>query len=96
MGVNYNYNDVYIEIPVDIMGASQIGVSGVTIGTAADYDRIKGLRPTNCRMKDDVNEEYGVNTINENAAGLTFAIDRHTYVLKKKDGTLNCKATSII
>lgn len=94
MGVNYNYNDIYIDIPVDIMGASQIGIGGVTIGTAADYDRIKGLLPTNCRMKDDVNEECGINSIDENAAGLTFAIGNHAYVLKKKDGTLNCKATS--
>ena len=96
MGVKYEYNDVYIEIPVDIMGASQIGISGVTIGTADDYDRIKGLLPTSCRMKDDVNDECGVVSISENAAGLTFAIDQHAYALKKKDGTLNCKATSII
>lgn len=60
MGLRYDYNDLYIEIPVDIMGASQIGVSGVTIGTAADYDRIKKLAPQVARINDKVS---GVATI---------------------------------
>ena len=96
MGVKYEYNDVYIEIPVDIMGASQIGISGVTIGTADDYDRIKGLLPTNCKINDAVSEECIVTSPSETAGGIVALGTYHSYTIKKKDDTLNCKVTEII
>lgn len=59
MGVRYDYNEVYIEIPLNAMGASQIGISGVKIGSAAEFDRIKSQLPGVVKVKDKVSsDEY--------------------------------------
>lgn len=58
MGVKYDYNDITIEIPVNAMGASQIGISGVKIGVAADFDRIKSQLPGLVKVNDAVSSEY--------------------------------------
>lgn len=57
-GVNYDYNNVRIQIAEDVVGASKIGISGVKIGTAEDFDRIMNLYPGNIQVKDDVNNLY--------------------------------------
>ena len=45
MAVKYEYNSVRIDVPLTDMTASQIGLTGVPIGGAEEYDRIKGLIP---------------------------------------------------
>lgn len=57
MGVRYDYNDVCIEIPVNAMGASQIGISGVKIGGAAEFERIKSHLPGLVTVKDGVSSD---------------------------------------
>lgn len=57
MGVRYDYNEVSIEIPVNAMGASQIGISGVKIGGAAEFDRIKSQLPGLVTVKDEVSSD---------------------------------------
>ena len=57
MGVRYDYNEVSIEIPVNAMGASQIGISGVKIGSAAEFDRIKSQLPGLVTVKDEVSSD---------------------------------------
>lgn len=59
MGVRYDYNEVYIEIPVNAMCASQIGVGGAVIGSAAEFDRIKSQIPGLVTVKDKISsDEY--------------------------------------
>ena len=58
MGVRYDYNNVRIEIPVNAMGASQIGISGVKIGCAAEFDRIKSHLPGDIAVEDGVSSDY--------------------------------------
>lgn len=57
MGVRYDYNEVSIEIPVNAMGASQIGISGVKIGSAAEFDRIKSQLPGVVKVDDGVSSD---------------------------------------
>ena len=57
MGVKYDYNEVYIEIPVNAMGASQIGVGGAVIGSAAEFDRIKSQIPGLVTVIDEVSSD---------------------------------------
>ena len=59
-GVKYDYNNVTIGISGDEIGISRIGTSGITIGGAADFDRIKGLCPTSGKVIDYSLEEGGV------------------------------------
>lgn len=93
-GVKYDYNNVTINIPVDIVGASAIGTSGVTIGTAADYDRIANLAPTVCKVNDEVSSVANIGCPVIGASAITMSVSSKTYTLKKKDQTLNCKVTS--
>lgn len=98
-GVTYDYNNVTINIPVDIVGASKIGTSGVTIGSAADYDRIVNLVPTVCKVKDDVSSvaNYGCPYIGVSAIRMSIkntSADTKNYTLKKVGNKLNCKVTS--
>ena len=101
MGVKYEYNDVFIKIPVDIMGASKIGITGVKIGSAAEFDRIKGLTPTIGRIKDETLEvttgvptEDAVSLHYEKAAGtgadnVVGSIGDNVYTLSKSgDATI--------
>lgn len=56
-GVTFDYNSVTIQIASDVIGASQIGISGVKIGTAADFDRIKSQLPGVVNVKDGVSSD---------------------------------------
>lgn len=57
MGVKYDYNEVRIEIPVNAMCASQIGVGGAVIGSAVEFDRIKNQIPGLVTVIDDVSSD---------------------------------------
>lgn len=59
MGVRYDYNEVQIEIPINAMCASQIGVGGAVIGSAVEFDRIKNQIPGLVTVKDKISsDEY--------------------------------------
>lgn len=58
MGVKYDYNEVYIEVPTSALCASQIGVGGAVIGSAAEFDRIKSQLPGLVTVMDDISEDY--------------------------------------
>lgn len=93
-GVTYDYNNVTINIAEDVVGASQIGVSGVTIGSAADYDRIANLAPTVCKVNDEVSSVQAIACPVVGASKITMTASSKTYTLKKDDDKLNCKVTS--
>lgn len=58
MGVRYDYNEVYIEVPLNAMCASQIGVGGAVIGSGAEFDRIKNQLPGLVTVKDEISSDY--------------------------------------
>ena len=100
-GVRYDYNEVTIQIASDVVGVSQIGISGVKIAGAAEFDRIKGLTPTIGKIKDGTLEvTTGVPTTGavslqyEKAAGsgadqVVGSIGDLVYTLKKSgDATI--------
>lgn len=93
-GVRYDYNDITIQIASDVVGVSAIGTSGVTIGGAADYDRIAGLAPTVCKIKDAASSVYATATPAVGVSAITMTASSKTYTLKKKGNDLNCKVTS--
>ena len=99
-GVTYDYNNVNISIAEDAVSASQIGVSGVTIGTASDYDRIVNLTPTVCRVNDAVSSVantacpvIGVSAITMRTT--TTGGNVRTYTLKKNGNKLNCRVSTV-
>lgn len=97
-GVTYDYNNVTINIAEGDISASALALSGVTIGTAADYDRIANLIPAVMKVRDDVSSVsyFGLPLVG--ASAITMAATsttnvRKTYTLKKKGNKLNCKVT---
>lgn len=97
-GVTYDYNNVTINIAEDAIGASALAISGITIGTAADYDRIANLIPAVVKVRDEVSKVsyfglplVGASEITMAATSTTSA--RKMYTLKKDGNKLNCKVT---
>lgn len=91
MGLKYGYNDVYIELPANMLGASQIGVGGVTIGSGDDYKRIQGLLPCQARIDDKISSiadvvvlEQGTNKIQATSGSKNIAISKSGSELKYK------------
>lgn len=89
-GIRYEYNNVTIQIPVSMMGASQIGITGVKIGSAKDYDRILSQYPGNIKIRDDVDEFYCNFSMPTGVSSnkITLHDDRHTAFLTKSDDDL--------
>lgn len=99
-GVTYDYNNVTINIAEDVVGASKIGITGVKIGTAADYDRIANLSPTVCKIHDDVTSVANTTCPVIGASAITMRTTNtggnvKTYTLKKSGNNLNCKVTTV-
>ena len=94
MGVKYEYNDTYIEIPVDIMGASAIGISGVKIGSSKDYDRIKGLLPCQARIDDKVSSIADVVVLNQGTNKIQATSGSNNIALSKSGSDLIYKVTT--
>ena len=99
-GVTYDYNNVTINIAEDVVGASKISISGVTIGAADDYDRIANLAPAVCKVNDAVTSvaNFGCPVIGGSAITMrTTNTDGNikTYTLKKSGNKLNCKVTTV-
>lgn len=94
-GVTYDYNNVTIRIAEDVVGASKIGISGVKIGTDADFDRIMNLYPGNIKVKDDVNNLYhNFSTPNSiSTSAITLYTGSEAVQLIKSDKKLLYKGT---
>ena len=99
-GVTYDYNNVTINIAEGAIGISAIGISGVTIGTAADYDRIANLAPTVCKINDCVDSiantacpVVGVSAITMKTTNTGGNIQ--TLTLKKIGNKLNCRVSTL-
>lgn len=97
-GVKYDYNNVTIDIAEGDISVSALAISGVTIGSAADYDRIASLVPTVVKVRDDVSSVryFGLPLVGVSAITLTAtstASARKVYTLKKDGSKLNCKVT---
>lgn len=88
MGLRYDYNELYIEIPVDIMGASKIGTTGVVIGSAADYDRIANLAPQVARVNDKVSEVAAIGCPVVGDSSITIETGAKDVTLTKSSGKL--------
>lgn len=93
-GVTYDYGNINISIASDAIGISKIGTSGITLGGSADYDRIAGLAPTVCKIKDAASSVYNTATPAVGASAITMTASSKTYTLKKIGNKLNCKVTS--
>lgn len=99
-GVTYDYNNVTISIAKDAIDVSALGLSGVTIGTAADYDRIANLAPTVCKIRDGVTSVANTACPVIGASAITMRTtntggNTKTYTLKKSGNKLNCKVTTV-
>lgn len=93
-GVKYDYNNVKISIATGAISVSKIGTSGITIGGAADYDRIAGLAPTVCKVDDGVSDVHNIGCPVISTSAITMSMSSKTYTLKKVGDNLNCKVTS--
>ena len=89
MGLKYEYNDVYIEVPVSMLGASHI-----MIGSAADYDRIKGLLPCQARINDAANSIVDVVTLEQGTNKIQGTSGSSTISLTKSSNELEYKVTT--
>lgn len=97
-GIKFDYNNITIQIAEDDISVSKLASSGITIGTAADYDRVAGLAPTVCKIDDHVKNVHNfacpeIRT-SKITMGTTGGGSLVTYSLSKKGSTLNCKVTS--
>ena len=89
-GVTFDYNNITIQIASDVLGVSQIGISGVTIGSAADYDRMKGLLPTLCKIKDSVNEQDMIGNLSPSGNTLVLSGATKRYTVTKSGSVTKC------
>ena len=96
-GIKFDYNNITIQIAEGDISVSKLASSGITIGTAKDYDRVIGLTPTVCKINDQVksvqNFACPVITSSKIIMGTTSGGSLKTYTLKKVGNKLNCKAT---
>lgn len=93
-GIKFDYNNITIQIAEGDISVSKLASSGITIGTAADYDRIVGLTPTVCKIDDGVSDVHYITCPLVGASAIAMSASSKNYILKKNGNTLNCKASS--
>lgn len=93
-GVKYDYNNISINIVEGDISVSALASSGITLGSASDYDRIAGLAPTVAKINDGVSSVQAIACPLVGASAITMSASSKTYTLTKDDNKLNCKVTS--
>ena len=96
MGFRTDYNCLEITIPLDVIHASQIGISGITLGSAKDFEAIKAQCPMPAKVTDPnsltslgLNQDTGVARKTSNANIVTIDLDSAAaYAHLKKSGSV--------